>query len=61
MGNRGFKMKTTIMIFALILAVGAFIGYPPADVSGQAAAEPMPLLAMMQAPQGLPTEAYDAI
>ena len=54
-------MKTTIMIFALIFAVGAFIGYPPADVSGQAAAEPMPLLAMMQAPQGLPTEAYEAI
>jgi hypothetical protein len=54
------KMKKTIVFVALIFALGAFAGRPSADVPRQAAMETMPLLAMMQAPQWLPTEAYDA-
>ena len=53
-------MKTTIMLVALICAVGAFAGRPSAEVPRQAAAEPLALLAMMQAPHWLPTEGYDA-
>ena len=54
-------MKTTILLVALICAVGAFAGRPSAEVPRQAAAEPLALLAMMPAPHWLPTEAYDAI
>jgi hypothetical protein len=53
-------MKTTIMLIALICAVGAFAARPSAEVPRHAATEPLSLLAMMQAPQWLPTEAYDA-
>jgi hypothetical protein len=54
------KMKKTIVFVALIFALGAFAGRPSADVPRHAAMETLPLLAMMQAPQWLPTEAYDA-
>jgi hypothetical protein len=54
------KMKKIIVLFAFICALGAFASRPSADVPRHAAMETMPLLAMMQAPQWLPTEAYDA-
>jgi hypothetical protein len=53
-------MKTTIMLIALVCAMGAFAGRPSAEAPRQAAAESSLLLGMMQAPQWLPTEAYDA-
>ena len=54
------KMKTTIVLVALICAVGAFAERPSTEIPRQAAAEPLAPLAMMQAPHWLPTEAYDA-
>ena len=54
-------MKTTIMLIALVCAMGAFAGRrPSAEAPRQAAVESSLLLGMMQAPQWLPTEAYDA-
>ncbi len=53
-------MKTTIVLVALICAVGAFAERPSTEIPRQAAAEPLAPLAMMQAPHWLPTEAYDA-
>lgn len=52
-------MKTTIVLVALIGAVGAFAERQSTETR-QAAAEPLAPLAMMQAPHWLPTEAYDA-
>jgi hypothetical protein len=53
-------MKKIIVFFALICAFGAFAGRPSADVTHHAAMDMTSMLAMMQPPQGLPTEAYDA-
>ena len=58
--KQGIKMKTTIVLVALICAVGAFAERPSSEIPRQAAAEPLAPLAMMQAPHWLPTEAYDA-
>jgi hypothetical protein len=57
--KQGIKMKTTIVLVALIGAVGAFAERQSTETR-QAAAEPLAPLAMMQAPHWLPTEAYDA-
>ena len=53
-------MEKTIVFVALIFALGSFAARPSAEVPRHAATEPLSLLAMMQAPQWLPTEAYDA-
>jgi hypothetical protein len=58
--KQGIKMKTTIVLVALICAVGAFAERPSTEIPRQAAAEPLAPLAMMEAPHWLPTEAYDA-
>ena len=57
--KQGIKMKTTIVLVALICAVGAF-AESSTEIPRLAAAEPLAPLAMMQAPHWLPTEAYDA-
>jgi hypothetical protein len=54
-------MQKIIVLVALICALGFFASHPSADVPRQAAMETPSLLAMMQAPRWLPTEAYDAI
>jgi hypothetical protein len=54
-------MKKIVAFVALICALGAFAGRPSADVTRHAAVKTTPMLAIMQVPQGLPTEAYDAI
>ena len=61
MGNRGIKMKKIIVLVAFVCAMGALVARPQADVSRQATAEPLAMLAMMPAPHSLKTEAYDAI
>ena len=53
-------MKKIIVFFALACAFGAFAGRPSADVTHHATMDMTSMLAMMQPPQGLPTEAYDA-
>jgi hypothetical protein len=55
-----FKMKKVMVFFALICAFGAFAGRPSADVTHHAAMDMTSMLAVMQPPQGLPEEAYDA-
>jgi hypothetical protein len=55
-----FKMKKIIVFSALICAIGAFAGRPSADVTHHAAMDMTSMLAMMQPPQWLPAEAYDA-
>jgi len=54
-------MKKIIALVAFVCALGAFASLPQADVSRQAAAEPMAMLALMPVSQSLKTEAYDAI
>jgi hypothetical protein len=54
-------MKKIIMFVAFMGALAVFASRPSADVPHQAAMETLAPLAMMQASQSLPTEAYDAI
>jgi hypothetical protein len=54
-------MKKIIMFVAFMGALAVFAGRPSADVPRQAAMETLAPLAMMQASQSLPSEAYDAI
>jgi len=54
-------MKKSIVLVALICALGFFASHASVDVPRQAAVETPSPLAMMQASRWLPTEAYDAI
>ena len=54
-------MKKIIVLVAFVFAMGALAARPQAEVSHQATAEPMSMLALMQAPQSLSVEAYEAI
>jgi hypothetical protein len=54
-------MKKIIVLAAFVCALGALATRPQAEVSRQAAAEPMQMLALMAVPQSLPVEAYQAI
>jgi hypothetical protein len=53
-------MKKIIVLFAFVCALGAFVTRPSADVPRHATLETLSPLAMMQATQSLPTEAYEA-
>ena len=53
-------MKKIVVLFAFICAFGAFVTRPSAEVR-HAALETLSPLAMMQAAQSLPIEAYEAI
>ena len=54
-------MKKIIMLVAFVCAMGALAARPQADVSRQATAEPLAILAMMPVSKSLQIEAYDAI
>ena len=54
-------MKKLVVLFALACAVGAFVSRPSADVARHAAMDVTSMLATVQPPHSLPTEAYQAI
>jgi hypothetical protein len=54
-------MKKIIVLVAFMCTLAVLAGRPSADVPRLAALETLPMLAMMQSSQWLPTEAYDAI
>jgi len=56
----GNQNETTIMLIALVCAMARSLAVRQLKAPRQAAVESSLLLGMMQAPQWLPTEAYDA-
>jgi len=54
-------MKKLVVLFALACAVGAFVSQPSADVTRHATMDVTSMLATVQPPHSLPTEAYQAI
>ena len=55
------KMKKFIVLAVVVGALGVLATRPQADVSRQASAEPLAMLALMPVPKSLPIEAYEAI
>jgi hypothetical protein len=54
-------MVRITVVIAIVCAVSAFVTYPSAEERRQSAMETISPLAMMQASQPLPSEAYEAI
>ena len=54
-------MKKFIVLAVVVGALGVLATRPQADVSRQAAVEPLAMLALMPVPKSLPIEAYEAI